>query len=519
MAFGLSLIAASVVVLSQGASALMRLRDPGIAVAAGVLLAMPAMVPMLPYLQLSARQPDVWRWQVDLLGLVGVSTPFMIAPWHGFGPPGELFFLPMLQASWFILPALVNAPWDALRTRRVAALALVIAVFGLLAITPGVWMFRWMFRLLPFYHLACILLGVACVEAAVSRDRRWKLLPTLAVVALPVWMEAWQSPGVFGVASIIGLSMVAVASGVISIQQRAPRAFPVALVGGHALAFLLTAAIYLAATHPPPNGWQAYEHRLPQTEPALTRYSIYPMNARARDPKFWRLYEPGNLPLESPGIAVQGYSPFDIRAYQRSFCTAHIGQTECPDIVRRISTPLPGSGLTPLDLTRTDEVRIAQPDIADRFAARFADWRRRPLADGGAAFRRTKPFGWPPPIAWASPGLELRPLESGSDLVSLSVHNATSRPARVILARAWYPGWRARLNGKPLPCRSIDDLAVEVEAPPGAQGVLRVSYWPTGLTAGLLAAAAAAVFLALLAMLDVRRERRRRLAPSLPQAA
>src|SRR5262249_31578315 len=69
------------------------------------------------------------------------------------------------------------------------------------------------------------------------------------------------------------------------------------------------------------------------------------------------------------------------------------------------------------------------------------------------------------------------------------------RDEEVIFARPWYPGYSATLDGRPLRLTAYRDMLPEVEIPPGSNGVLKVMYWPAGLTAALIGAACSGLIL------------------------
>lgn len=61
----------------------------------------------------------------------------------------------------------------------------------------------------------------------------------------------------------------------------------------------------------------------------------------------------------------------------------------------------------------------------------------------------------------------------------------------IIFARPWYPGYRATLDGRPLPLTPYRRFLPEVTLPKGATGRLVVEYRPAGLDTGLKIAAGA----------------------------
>ncbi len=69
------------------------------------------------------------------------------------------------------------------------------------------------------------------------------------------------------------------------------------------------------------------------------------------------------------------------------------------------------------------------------------------------------------------------------------------------------PGWRATIDGRPLPLRTYDDVMLEASVPAGRHTVV-VTYWPKTFTVGILLAVLAAAALVIAVGVDVRRRRR-----------
>jgi hypothetical protein len=59
-----------------------------------------------------------------------------------------------------------------------------------------------------------------------------------------------------------------------------------------------------------------------------------------------------------------------------------------------------------------------------------------------------------------------------------------SRPVSVVFSRAFFSGYRATLNGRPLPVTSLQGLAPTVELPAGQGGRIELVYRPRAVTLG-----------------------------------
>src|SRR5262249_17560084 len=70
--------------------------------------------------------------------------------------------------------------------------------------------------------------------------------------------------------------------------------------------------------------------------------------------------------------------------------------------------------------------------------------------------------------------------------VEVEVRNPSpDREALVVFSRPWYPGYRALLDGKPVPFGLLNLTLPAVRVPPGAEGRLVIDYQPRSLVLGL----------------------------------
>jgi hypothetical protein len=81
-------------------------------------------------------------------------------------------------------------------------------------------------------------------------------------------------------------------------------------------------------------------------------------------------------------------------------------------------------------------------------------------------------------------------------------------PGLLVVQDAWWPGWRAAIDGQPAEILAADFLVRAVRWPPGRHR-LEMTYDPPELRVGLAVSAAGAVLVVLLAVLETRRARRR----------
>lgn len=119
----------------------------------------------------------------------------------------------------------------------------------------------------------------------------------------------------------------------------------------------------------------------------------------------------------------------------------------------------------------------------------------------------------PAEVAYVETGVELPAPARGQATViaekplEVTLSLAMETPGLVVLTDAWDKGWRARLNGEPVPILRVDHALRGVVVPKGP-GILRFSYEPSSFTRGLVLFALALAVLAGLLLAEVWRGRR-----------
>jgi len=462
-----------------------------LAVACGGLLSAPAVLPLVAYLH-GANRPVAPMLMTNFDALIGISTPFMTTRWRAFGGATDVVIMPMLQASWFIAPALVMAAWRPLwRRPEVRALSMLAVIYGAVSVMPGLWQFRWMFRLLPYYQLALTILAVLAIDEALHAGRTWRPMLVAIVIALPLWLVLWQDTRLTTFYLAAALVLTLFASLAVWIQPQRGPVFVAALALGHAALFVLVNTTYLGVGSRYPREMPLPTRVAAAGEPALTRHVIFTLDDRAST---WNFVHPGDSALERPGVTVVGYSPFHRPSYEEPLCLSALGSANCSDAVARLTAPFDGTGISFLDLARIEELRTVGPQRAREFARSRPDWTRRDRKMAYSIFQRPRGFALPAPLSAAPPDAAFGRVRATPRAVRLPIESLTG--GRVILARAWYPGWRAALDGRPLKLQPVGGVFVAAELPPGTKGELAFSYWPAGLSVGLVAAALGTVLLA-----------------------
>jgi len=490
LALVISAAAAGIIALDAPRS-FRRVAWVGIALAAGGLLAAPAVLPLIAYTAFAPRGASPAQWSAGLPALLGFGTPLFSTAWRGFDDLHHTVHQPIVYVAWFAPLALVNADWRRFWKRPTDRLLIgATLAFGLLSMAPEVWQFQYMVRLLPYYQLGILLLAARALSD--TAERGWNLSRSIYVVLAETYLAVCQSPESRQVFLLVGFGIAAAVWISTRLMRRDGRAWTVfALLLG--LAVFEASAWTVAKTPYPqfPNRWAPPAIAAVGTGSSAvgpTRYAIYQLDSEEPGAAFWRTYEPGNTALSlAGGGSVVGYSPQDIQRFRPWFCPAHFG-TLCPDAAARANAPVSPTGRSILDLAGVDQVDVQHEPDARAFAAGAGPtWSGSRNPAGGWQFLRNRSSGL---VTWVSPGASAVVRSSAPSKIVLDARNAASEPGTLVIARAWYPGWTATLAGRPASARERAGLLLTVDLPPHSAGELKVSFWPAGLTAGLVLAIA-----------------------------
>lgn len=478
---------------------------PWIAMTAGGLMAAPAILPMFPYLAFSERPFDPGKWTANLATLSSVGLPFYATEWRGFKARMEYVTMPMVYIGWFVPLVIANADWRQLwQSFTQRTILILIVCFALLSMFPYLGQFRWMFRLVPYYNLLLVVL-MALLLTQQKGEVRWRYFPTALALSFPVVLSIAQVPEAWLL--YLGAGLLVLLFVAISLALKANRTawLAFALVSQVAIV-LYTNASYVRSGYPAfPVAWkvpfQLEEHS--DVQPLRRRLAVFALPAYNKDPgpDFWREFMPASTSLFSDTISVNGYSPYNSKSYRKNFCFVHLAATACKDIADRLLAKVPPTGLSLIDLMRIDTLVVQNPGIAEQLRqGAGGNWTATVTPTGTTVLERDFAAQAPPdPVSWQSEGLESRVISQSPQEVVLDVNGATPSAGMVVLARAWYPGWSASIDGRPLKVVPLHGLLVSAELPQGSVGRVTFTYWPENFWIGIwIAAIGMAMTLAML---------------------
>lgn len=471
----------------------------------GVGLAAPAWLSLLEYMAGSDRAHKSgainWEWTVPLRALPGLVLPSWTAPWADFS--NRLVPRAALELAGGLVPvAALTAALAALRLRAIRALRWELLLLGAvlaLCVLPSLSVFRWSFRWLPLFHLVLALTaGRALRLLSFLRDR-----PRNAIGNPGLWAIIWLC-GV-GWASHTSPHTTAPAL-LILLWAFAPRwatYFRVGKTLGRwvptTVAALNLLLIYLhQPTHPGVPKYRVGEN-LAQPAPLATE-RLYLSFYREPDRHYWVTQTPENfgavLRVGSTSMFgavhfINGYSPImtGVGRLLKSETHGNLFPDTTAWLIPAEAGPdglLARLGVDGLIVARDYPAKIEPP---------AAEWERVISSDEGDVFHR-RGAALADVQAWTSaePGdapsfaaAQIQVVENSRQRViaEIALPTAEGTPALLAFRRPFFPGYRATLNGAPLPVTSFRGLLPTVKVPAGSHGRLVLSYRPRALEQGV----------------------------------
>ena len=509
-------------------------------------LAAPALLSMLEYAPITVRAAARGLdhgWLVPINALPSLIWPAWVAEWSTWHVIESRTGIELANGAVPLLVLL--AAWRACGGRallRTTAPFLVLSLVALvLAVSPSVEPLRYSFRWLPLFHMGAGLAAAGAIPALdAARDAlapaplHRRLLANAGVLGilltLPLAWNTWSlglwrtGAGAFTLVScgLFGLLALGVEVGTPGFRR--------ALLPGVAAVWQLAALAFTPTRNVPI--WQPLEE-LRSPDPLDVRRTHFLVGSNVDLNGRREMCRIGNTPLLSDLTFVNGYTPFGLIGIDQVFhFDVHGFEPDVAWVTQQAARPgdvLDRLGIDALVLPRT---RWLEPAFA---ALQANGWRRSvvfedcvvcdrggppaprvwsvPLAQGVQRFAdagRVRESGGtlsvvvggleptPAQVAFAQ-NVKLNPVFENDRRVDVDVDSTDDARGLVVVKRAYYPGYRAWLDGSPLPVGAYDGILVAVVTPPHARGRLEVLYDPPLLKVGYFISAAA-LALALLAL-------------------
>jgi hypothetical protein len=439
-----------------------------------------------------------------------------------------IYGFPIVYLDWAVPIILVKAWRDerqVFRDGEVRFLGWLTLALFVLCVMPNVTTIRWPFRFLPVFHLFLILMVARIITVRRANGLvglAWGWKSVAAAVVPPIVVGAALTviyrPDFSGPLAPVKLIWVGIFTTLAVVLFALTKRWPperrlFTLAAGHAITFLGIVLAY--PTNPSLPQWQMPASRDAPSDNVfgagntLFLYAFpirYEEDSSARfihpeDRSRWLFMASSQLYLGEK--AINGASALGPISVVQFFLFQDHGSLVRNPLPRVFSTD-PKTGVSFADLMRIDSIVAEKGEwIAAAEATVPKTWERRILGGGeGMLFRR-------PPIEHPLPGtLTYLPDGVGAKLLSFSdAHEEydiavspeyDGRP--IVFARAWYPGYQIRLNGKAVDYELAGDILPELVLPAGFSGRLAIDYLPAGFLRGCLLAGFAAIGLLLVAV-------------------
>ncbi|TQC43899.1 hypothetical protein EEB14_40495 [Rhodococcus sp. WS4] len=412
-----------------------------------------------------------------------------------FGQP--VMTVPLVYLVWFLVPLAPWIRWNSLRTLGRSSVSLILfgAVYGLVLLGPSqLWLFRWPARLIEYGQLPVIVATAVALSAGLHRSRVMRRSVLTGGLLLLQFYLSWSNvPEDVGM-HLVGLGIAAVlAVTTIGISLRVPRALPSALAAG----IVVVLAVQTNAWFPGnfsvtpwkfPRHIAFYEDHFRNRYPGTTFVIAHPEYIPSEKPTDqWGDILFGNVWQFAGVKAVNSYAGISYEDFVDSLCLNYYGGVECPDAVDRLLAKAPGTSVSWLDALRLDTVVVQNSGpyggthALDPLPA--GEW--QVTHDGTVTVgHRIAPQKWPDGrLSASSRTLHVLAANAVTDTRETVVFTGSGTATFALLA---WPGWGARVDGRPVQTSASPGGLLQVKVPPtqGTSSTLILEFSPPGTSWG-----------------------------------
>ncbi|MFP5372547.1 MAG: hypothetical protein ACLGI3_17610 [Actinomycetes bacterium] len=451
-----------------------------------------------------------------LSDVVGLSSPSFQPYVMVFG---ELSFsFPALYLSWLVLPLLPWLRWSTLphHGRKLTAAYALGTANLLIVIGPSqIGFFRWPVRLLPYLWLSVLVVFAVLLSAGLHRDRarqRWAV--SAGAVIAGFWLawsdvpDQWDRHLVSAVMVLVLLVMAVRAA------RYSQRRLALTAMGG-TLAVLVVQLSWMPVNanvtdYSFPRSEASIEERFADYRPGLT-VQIAALSALSPDSlRDQAVYDDvlfGSMYAVADVESLTAYSGVGFNALDGAQCMDYQGST-CGNAWAQLWVELPGTDVVLADLLRARTV-VVQRSLLDIGADGAPEgWELRESTPHVTVWQRIEPLPWPDGRLSSVSG----PLTVTSDVrtgdvgETVEFRRDAAGAARLTFARLAWPGYRAEVDGMPVPVAEGPGGLLVVELPEDVpDGTLSLSWSPPGATVSVVAASIGMVAAAGLGLSELRR--------------
>ena len=389
--------------------------------------------------------------------------------------------MPMVYIAWFLIPALAFIDWGKARAAARELTAVGIFTVAVLMWTAGpstIGPLRWPARVLPMVAiglllLVCILLG----RYATTDKLRGRCVAAGILVGLLLIRSASAAPGLAKWHVISALLVAALGAAMVWLGRTKGTAFAclVAIVAVSPIAYA-----QVRAAQPTPMSWNLPESRSEMKEAfpdfegttlQLGDRALIAPGDKTLDGAYGSLAF-GNYPKDLELTYTSGYTP-NGHFYFGDLLCMRWDMSVCPDAFRRAFTVEPTTGRTIVDLMNVEPRRTSErslPRCTQEPGSRRVDMgglprsrelhlrartRRRPRLDTKRPHRR---YPW------------RRSCSTAESNMSSTLRVSSETGGKVVFARLGWPGYRASIDGQPVPIDVVAKSFVTVDIPAGTKG-------------------------------------------------
>ena len=426
----------------------------------------------------------------SLRGLLMFSFPYLKDFMHTWAGYKKLSFS-TYYAAWYALPLLIFIDFKSILINKnyIWILLALTGIFGIATLGPEtLGPFRFPIRMLQYFHIFGLLLVLLLVQLyGTVIDKKRKVLTislfvTQSILALQVNPEDYVKI-IFYLILLIVLTFIIF--NYLNRQEKNQITAIWCLLG----TILLIFCIYSDDYYGRGADWNVPKFRSQYSSLNSGNGYVLFHGGYLNSESEHNEYRPATTGLIWHDKSINGYTPLGNKFFRKKIIITDHGNISAGRFKNKGKEFFEVDKITGLEL-----LELMKVDKIISWKGELEDYIRKNASNKWVARERRitvefnhSPSTYPGLISWLENGLEVLKVKKLKHRIEeYYIKNSGNKEKRMVFARLWWPGYRAKLNGNEITLERYSEFLISLIIPPGAEGILSLAFLPPGLSLAMV---------------------------------
>ena len=428
----------------------------------------------------------------SLRGLLLFSFPYLKDFMHTWAGYKKLSFS-TYYAAWYALPLLIFIDFKYVQVKKnyIWILLTLTGVFGIATLGPEtLGPFRFPIRMIQYYHIFGLLLIALLVQLYGTVLSRKRMVLTLCLFVIQTMLALQVNPEDYIKISFY-LFVLVVLTLILFNRLKRQSAIENSAIWAWLGTVLLFFCIYSDDYYGRGADWNVPTVRSQYSSLHSDSGYVLFHGGYLNSESDHNEYRPATTGLIWNDKSVNGYTPLGNKFFRKKIIITDHGNISAGRFAKKGQEFFEVdkiTGLELLELMKVDKIISWKGELEDYIRKNVSKkWEAREK-------RITVEFNhssskYPGLISWLDSGLEiLKVVKIKHRVEEYYIKNNENTEKRMVFARLWWPGYRAKFDGKEITLERYSEFLISVLIPSGGEGILSLGFYPPGFSYAIVLA-------------------------------